>query len=214
MQALLERYAAVWAANDRGAWLATFAPDATQEDPVGGAVRQGRDEIGEFWDDAMAGYRSIAITPRQIFVTGNEAAMAWRIAAEVDEGWWVFDGVDVFTVDSTPLITSVRAYWEQDNRRLVRRDDVVFHFALDDNWRAAAAVYTRSTIDSSLEEEGFIHCSFATQLDRTFQKFYAGRDDVRLLTIDTTRVGSEIKVEGGFPHIYGPLPLDAVISAT
>jgi uncharacterized protein (DUF952 family) len=32
-----------------------------------------------------------------------------------------------------------------------------------------------------------------------------------LLTIDPNRVKPEIKVEGGFPHIYGPLEVDAVI---
>jgi uncharacterized protein (DUF952 family) len=45
---------------------------------------------------------------------------------------------------------------------------------------------------------------------------FRGRDDVVLLTIDPTRVDAEIRVEAVgsgdevFPHIYGPLPLDAV----
>jgi uncharacterized protein (DUF952 family) len=66
-------------------------------------------------------------------------------------------------------------------------------------------------VDRSLEEEGFIHCSFADQVADTARRFYAGRDDVLLLTIDPDSVPSEVKVEGGFPHIYGPLPRDAVI---
>jgi uncharacterized protein (DUF952 family) len=46
---------------------------------------------------------------------------------------------------------------------------------------------------------------------------FHGRDDVVLLTIGPGRVIAETRVEnldGGpalFPHIYGPLPLDAVI---
>lgn len=140
--------------------------------------------------------------------------MVWRIAAEIDDGWLVFDGVDVFTVDDVPLITAVRAYWEHDNRRLVHRGDVIFHLALSEHWRPDASVYLRSTVDKALEEEGFIHCSFADQVDATRSRFYPGRDDVVLLAIDIASVGSEIKVEGGFPHIYGPFPVDAVISAT
>jgi uncharacterized protein (TIGR02246 family) len=210
---LIERYAAAWGRNDRDGWLATFAPDATQEDPIGTAVRRGRDEIAGFWDDAMAGYHSVVIEPRDIFVTSHEAAMVWRITAEFDGGWRVFGGVDVFTVDDTPLITSVRAYWEVDDRRVVARDDVIHHLAIEANWDPTAVDYRQSTIERTLAEEGFIHCSFATQVAVTAAKFYAGRDDVVLLTIDPALVPSEIKVEGGFPHIYGPLPREAVIQA-
>jgi uncharacterized protein (DUF952 family) len=35
-----------------------------------------------------------------------------------------------------------------------------------------------------------------------------------LLTIDPARVEHEIKVERGYPHIYGPLTVDAVIAVT
>lgn len=34
-----------------------------------------------------------------------------------------------------------------------------------------------------------------------------------LLTIDPARVDTEIRVEGGFPHVYGPLPTAAVVAA-
>lgn len=35
LRSLVRRYTEAWAASDRDAWLSTFAPDATQEDPVG-----------------------------------------------------------------------------------------------------------------------------------------------------------------------------------
>jgi uncharacterized protein (DUF952 family) len=93
----------------------------------------------------------------------------------------------------------------------------LFHLAVAAEWRRAedeGAPYRRSTIETSLEEAGFIHCSFAHQVQGTADRFYRGRDDIVLLVIDPARVGSEVRVEGGgeqFPHIYGPLPLDAVI---
>ncbi len=123
IRALILRYTAAWGENDRAGWLATFGSDATQEDPIGEGVRHGRDEIGEFWDRAMAGYRSLEIRPRSIHVAGNEAALAWTIVAEDQAGWVTFDGVDVFTFTSEPRIASVRAFWERDNRvRLPTRD--------------------------------------------------------------------------------------------
>jgi len=44
-------------------------------------------------------------------------------------------------------------------------------------------------------------------------RHYRGRTDVLLLTIDTSLLEAEVRTEGEglFPHIYGPLPIDAVI---
>jgi uncharacterized protein (DUF952 family) len=100
--------------------------------------------------------------------------------------------------------------------------DRIYHLAAADEWDAAQAAgdYRRSTADRSLEQEGFIHCSTAAQVRGTADAFYRGRADVVLLTIDPGRISSPIKVEvpadrtDGFPHIYGPIDLDAVVSAT
>lgn len=89
----------------------------------------------------------------------------------------------------------------------------IFHLAVRAHWDEAVTSggrYRRSTVDKSLDEEGFIHCSFAHQVANTAERHYAGRNDILLLTIDPAKVGAEIKVENGFPHIYGPLPIDAV----
>jgi steroid delta-isomerase len=113
----VRRYAAAWAARDREAWLATFAEHATQEDPVGDGVRRGREEIGRFWDRAMAAYPSLQIVPRDIFVNGREAAMEWSIHATNAEGSIVFDGVDILVFDETAHIVSARAFWERERIR-------------------------------------------------------------------------------------------------
>ena len=92
---------------------------------------------------------------------------------------------------------------------------MIFHLALRDEWREAVdrgGPYERSTLGKSLAEVGFIHCSFAAQVASTAELFYRGRDDVVLLTIDESAL--ELRVEDGFPHIYGPLPLDAVVDVT
>jgi uncharacterized protein (DUF952 family) len=100
-------------------------------------------------------------------------------------------------------------------------DAPVFHLALRDEWLDAVRRgdgYRRSTLGRSLDDEGFIHCSFAHQVQGVADFVFRGRDDVVLLTIDLARVPSEVRVEnldGGahrFPHIYGPLPVDAVIN--
>jgi glutathione S-transferase len=94
----------------------------------------------------------------------------------------------------------------------------IYHLALRPDWDDAVATgqYTRSTLGKSLADEGFIHCSFASQIETIANLLYRDHDDVLLLVIDTSQVSSPIqieKVEGSeqaFPHLYGPLPVAAV----
>jgi glutathione S-transferase len=94
------------------------------------------------------------------------------------------------------------------------------HLAVAVEWERARVdgAYRRSTIDTSLEEEGFIHCSFPEQVQATADLYYRGRDDIVLLRIDPDRLGVEVVVEEArsgerFPHVYGPIPVGAVTSA-
>lgn len=101
--------------------------------------------------------------------------------------------------------------------------DLIYHLAVSVEWNAARAkgtIYDRSTLGVSLDEQGFIHCSFVDQLQFIADLVYSGRADVVLLTIDVSRLGVEVRVEGvdggdeHFPHVYGAISLDAVIAAT
>lgn len=96
----------------------------------------------------------------------------------------------------------------------------LYHLALAEEWAEAleAGEYLRSTVGRSLQEEGFIHTSFADQVRSTADAYYRGRRVV-LLVIDPALVPSPVVVEpigDGrlFPHVYGPLPTAAVVEAT
>ncbi len=93
-------------------------------------------------------------------------------------------------------------------------DAYIYHLALRHAWESAmeeGTTYRSSTIDRSLDEEGFIHCSYAHQVQAVADHSYRGRTDVLLLTIDVGKVQAEIRIENLFPHIYGPLPIEAVV---
>ena len=77
---------------------------------------------------------------------------------------------------------------------------------------------------SSLQADGFIHASALSQVLPVAAKFYKGQTGLVLLEIDPKRLASQLKWEpptGGpppgvpegdaFPHIYGPINLDAVV---
>lgn len=95
----------------------------------------------------------------------------------------------------------------------------LLHLALPQDWEAAQAggEYRVSTRGRTLQEEGFIHCSRAHQVETVRRAFYADVDPLLLLVIDPTRLTAPIVeeppapgVDELFPHIYGPLPVAAV----
>ncbi len=64
--------------------------------------------------------------------------------------------------------------------------------------------------------DGFIHFSTAAQVAETASRHFAGQADLLLLAIEADRLGDALRYEpsrGGdlFPHLYGDLPLPAVI---
>ncbi len=97
----------------------------------------------------------------------------------------------------------------------------IFHIALTEDWEAAklAGAYRVSTLGATLEEVGFIHGSFREQVERIGSFHYADvRAPVTVLQIDRHRLGVPLRVEnleGGaelFPHIYGPIAVEAVVA--
>jgi uncharacterized protein (DUF952 family) len=100
---------------------------------------------------------------------------------------------------------------------------VIYHIARESDWEAAleAGEYRTSTLDRSLEEEGYIHAAYAGQVRGVVDAFYAGAaEPLLLLTIDERRLTVPLHVDAvpgqadGFPHIYGPLDVAAVVMAT
>lgn len=99
----------------------------------------------------------------------------------------------------------------------------VLHLAHVDEWNQTllSGWFDRSTRGRTLAEEGFIHTSTATQLPMVAQRFYADDPEpLLLLVIDisaTEAAGSPVRwdpAEGQlFPHVYGPVPKDAVVAA-
>jgi uncharacterized protein (DUF952 family) len=65
--------------------------------------------------------------------------------------------------------------------------------------------------------DGYIHLSAADQVQGTLDKHFAGQDGLMLAEVDLAALGDAVRWEvsrGGalFPHIYGPLPMAAVIA--
>jgi uncharacterized protein (DUF952 family) len=87
---------------------------------------------------------------------------------------------------------------------------------LPDEWRAFDG---KSYEHSSLASEGFIHCSFEEQIDAVLKRYFSGHEKVVIIAVDPAKLNSKLIVEpstGGenYPHIYGPINSDAIVSVT
>jgi uncharacterized protein (DUF952 family) len=104
-----------------------------------------------------------------------------------------------------------------------KRENMIYHITSRAAWNEAQDRGEYRT--ESLETEGFIHCSTEEQVVPVAQKFYAGQHDLLLLVIEPALLESDLKWEPPsegtpppgvsegdlFPHIYGPINLDAVV---
>lgn len=97
--------------------------------------------------------------------------------------------------------------------------DFLFHLCEWPEWEAARVA--GELCPQSLREVGFVHLSTPQQVHLPANRIFPGRTDLVLLRIDPRLVGSPVRWEPGvatdpasmlFPHLYGPLPLRAVIA--
>ncbi|MFF3572484.1 DUF952 domain-containing protein [Nocardia jiangxiensis] len=95
------------------------------------------------------------------------------------------------------------------------------HMCTRGEWDRARADGIRRT--DSLDAEGFIHLSAPQQVHLPANRLFGGRDDVVLLWLDPELLDAPVAWEPGvptdpesmrFPHLYGPLPMRAVVSVT
>ncbi len=90
---------------------------------------------------------------------------------------------------------------------------VIYHITSQDAWEEAQREGEYQA--ESIMSEGFIHCSERSQVAGSANRYFKGQKNLIVLQIDPGYLKSRLLYEestGGqkFPHIYGPLNLDAV----
>ena len=104
---------------------------------------------------------------------------------------------------------------------MTRAPDLLVHLCGADEWSGAC---TRGGIRPDVSGNAqYIHLSTPEQVHLPANRLYRGRDDLVLLHIDPMLLDSPVRWEPGvatdpesmlFPHLYGPLPVRAVIRVT
>ncbi len=92
---------------------------------------------------------------------------------------------------------------------------MIYHVTTATDWESALkqGFYTHP----SLSKEGFIHNCSLEQLPGVIERYYADTTGLILLQIDESKLQAPVKYEvassvnEAFPHIFGPINLDAVV---
>lgn len=98
------------------------------------------------------------------------------------------------------------------------RTRTIYKILSESSWSEAtkAGVFHGSPIDRA---DGFIHFSTRAQVRETAARHFAGQTGLLLIAVDVDRLLDPLKWEpsrGGdlFPHLYGPLPIEAALWVT
>ena len=110
---VVERYVELVASGSADNIVALYAEDAVVEDPVGSEPRVGHAAIREFYstlDGLDRRTRLLAVR-----IAGVEAAFHFEVATLADGATYTLAPVDVMAFDDDGRITSMRAYWADED---------------------------------------------------------------------------------------------------
>jgi uncharacterized protein (DUF952 family) len=92
---------------------------------------------------------------------------------------------------------------------------IIYHVTTSGEWKEAQLKgYYEAP---SLAVEGFIHCSEEGQVNGVLERYFKGQHDLVKLVIDTDKLQHRLQydiapsIKEAFPHVYGPINLDAVV---
>lgn len=92
--------------------------------------------------------------------------------------------------------------------------EFIYHIAVENEWKTA--LECGEYLPGTFALDGFIHCSTDKQVAQSANRHFHGMHGLMLVKIDPRLSSAEIRYEPSqgelFPHIYGPLNLDAVVS--
>jgi uncharacterized protein (DUF952 family)/GNAT superfamily N-acetyltransferase len=150
----------------------------------------------------------------RVFTSTNRSNLPMR-ALLAGQGWRLSGRIGGLDPDDDELVAWADPPVAGDPGRL-------FHLALRADWERARreGEYRTSTLGARLAEVGFVHASFGQQVAGVAATVFAGVEaPLVLLVLDRARLRAPVRVEAAagtdevFPHIYGPIPVDAVAEA-
>lgn len=109
----VQRYLDLVAGGTAAEIVALYAPDATLEDPVGSDVLTGNDAIRAFYESFEALKKTTNLVTLR--ACAGHAAFHFEIVTEAGDMKYRMAPLEVMTFDDDGLITSMRAFWSDED---------------------------------------------------------------------------------------------------
>ncbi len=113
IRATVEAYVRAIAHGTVDEILALYAEGATVEDPVGTEVRTTRESLREFYAVIEPLKQTAELVT--VRIASNTAAFHFRLVTDFGENAFEVAPIDVMEFDDEGKITSMRAFWGQDD---------------------------------------------------------------------------------------------------
>lgn len=113
IRSTVQRYLDLVADGTAAQIVALYAEEATLEDPVGSDVLRGREAIGTFY----AGLEGLPMTTELVTLRtcAGHAAFHFEVVTDTGDMKYRMAPLEVMTFDDDGLITSMRAFWSDDD---------------------------------------------------------------------------------------------------
>lgn len=176
---------------------------------------------------------------RKMFVHSSYRGAAWGVAQRLLDKlvtWCETKQIDEIFLGTIDTMKAAHRFYEKngfhaieketlpssfpimkvDNRfyqQVLRPTHRIFHITASSYWKNYDTQTSYSV--SSLNTEGFIHCSTHDQIEGTLHRFFVGQQNLVLLHIEPSRLDHPLKYEEAdgkmFPHVYGPINREAIV---
>jgi len=93
---------------------------------------------------------------------------------------------------------------------------MIYHITTEGDWEGQET--KTEFVPSDYQREGFVHCCMESQLAGVRERYFRGKHGLVLLHLDESKLKSTLRFEAStnsekFPHLYGPINLEAVVKA-
>ncbi|MFH5230709.1 nuclear transport factor 2 family protein [Antrihabitans spumae] len=116
IRATVERYVALVATGTAQELADLYTADAVVEDPVGTEPKVRHAAIRDFYEVLQAAQRETKLLTARI--AGKQAAFHFELTTTFGEQKVVLAPIDVMEFDDDGRVTSMKAYWGQDDLKL------------------------------------------------------------------------------------------------
>ncbi len=115
------------------------------------------------------------------------------------------------------LRAAIKRFYQRKENKARSSGILIFHLVDRQSWEAQS--FDANYSHPSLQSEGFIHCSMAEELVKSYELYFGGSQELVLLAIDSEYLDSRVEWEyveareADFPHVMGTINKTAIHSA-